>query len=163
MPRNSKPEKEKPKPRISSKDSGKRTKKKGCQFCKEKVNWIDYKDDNLLKRYISDRGKIRARRVTGNCVQHQRDIAAAVKTCRELALIPYALRMVTAKGGKFSKRGDEDDDRGPRDRGDRGDRESRPPRDSAPSTPAAPTPAEELAELGSDLVTVGADEKASEE
>ena len=50
---------------------------------------VDYKDTNLLRKFISDRGKIRARRVTGNCVQHQRDVATAVKNSREVALLPY--------------------------------------------------------------------------
>ncbi|WP_280400826.1 30S ribosomal protein S18 [Nocardia carnea] len=67
-------------------------KKKACTFCKESksgpVN-IDYKDAPLLRKYVSERGKIRARRVTGNCVQHQRDIAIAVKNSREMALLPY--------------------------------------------------------------------------
>jgi small subunit ribosomal protein S18 len=64
-------------------------KKKVCAFCKEKVKYIDYKDTALLRKYISDRGKIRARRVSGNCCQHQRDIAVAVKNSREMALLPY--------------------------------------------------------------------------
>jgi ribosomal protein S18 len=64
-------------------------KKKVCQFCKDKVSSVDYKDTNLLRKFISDRGKIRARRVTGNCSQHQRDIAIAVKNSREMALLPY--------------------------------------------------------------------------
>ena len=53
------------------------------------VTVIDYKDVALLRKFISDRGKIRARRVTGNCVQHQRDVAIAVKNAREVALLPY--------------------------------------------------------------------------
>ena len=64
-------------------------KKKVCIFCKEKISHVDYKDTNLLRKYISDRGKIRARRVSGNCVQHQRDVAIAVKNSREVALLPY--------------------------------------------------------------------------
>jgi small subunit ribosomal protein S18 len=64
-------------------------KKKVCAFCKDKVTYVDFKDTNLLRKYISDRGKIRARRVTGNCVQHQRDVAVAVKNAREMALLPY--------------------------------------------------------------------------
>jgi len=64
-------------------------KKKVCAFCKESATDIDYKDTNLLRRFISDRGKIRARRVTGNCTQHQRRIATAVKNAREVALLPY--------------------------------------------------------------------------
>ncbi len=62
---------------------------KPCQFCIDKVKYIDYKDTALLRKFISDRGKIRARRVTGNCNQHQRDIATAVKNAREMALLPY--------------------------------------------------------------------------
>ncbi|WP_439848109.1 30S ribosomal protein S18, partial [Klebsiella variicola] len=65
-------------------------KKKVCTFCKEKNTQINYKDTTLLRKYVSDRGKIRARRVTGNCVQHQRDVAIAVKNSREVALLPYA-------------------------------------------------------------------------
>jgi small subunit ribosomal protein S18 len=67
-------------------------KKKVCVFCKSKksdAQLIDYKDTTLLRKYISDRGKIRARRVTGNCSQHQRDVAIAVKNAREMALLPY--------------------------------------------------------------------------
>ena len=64
-------------------------KKKVCAFCKDKNQIIDYKDTNLLRKYISDRGKIRARRVSGNCSQHQRDVAVAVKNSREMALLPY--------------------------------------------------------------------------
>jgi small subunit ribosomal protein S18 len=64
-------------------------KKKVCAFCKDKDAAIDYKDTNLLRKFISDRGKIRARRVTGNCSQHQRDIAIAIKNSREMALLPY--------------------------------------------------------------------------
>ena len=64
-------------------------KKKVCQFCKDKATYIDYKDTGLLRKFISDRGKIRARRVTGNCTQHQRDIASAIENAREMALLPY--------------------------------------------------------------------------
>jgi small subunit ribosomal protein S18 len=59
-------------------------------FCRDGATHVDYKDVALLRRFISDRGKIRARRVTGTCVQHQRDVAAAVKNAREMALLPYA-------------------------------------------------------------------------
>ncbi|MFV0494311.1 30S ribosomal protein S18 [Mycobacterium sp.] len=60
-----------------------------CVFCAKKDPVIDYKDTGLLRTYISERGKIRARRVTGNCVQHQRDVAIAVKNAREVALLPF--------------------------------------------------------------------------
>ena len=64
-------------------------KKKANPLKAAKVENIDYKDTALLRKFISDRGKIRARRVTGNCVQHQRDVAIAVKNSREVALLPY--------------------------------------------------------------------------
>ena len=64
-------------------------KQKVCAFCKDKVEQIDSKDTGVLRKQISDRGKIRSRRVTGNCVQHQSKVAQAVKTSREVALIPY--------------------------------------------------------------------------
>ena len=66
----------------------KKQKKKFCIFCKDKTR-VDYKDVSVLRKFVSDRGKIRARRVTGNCTQHQRDVAAAVKNAREMALLPY--------------------------------------------------------------------------
>lgn len=65
------------------------TKTKACSFCKDRKADIDYKDTALLRRFLSDRGKIRSRRVTGNCVQHQRDVAVAVKNSREVALLPF--------------------------------------------------------------------------
>src|SRR4030088_1066142 len=74
-------------------------KKKICIFCKDHTEWVDYKDVNLLRRFMSDRGKIRARRVTGNCAQHQREAAVAIKTAREVALLPYATRTLTERSG----------------------------------------------------------------
>jgi small subunit ribosomal protein S18 len=63
--------------------------RKSCYFCKEKVEEIDYKNVNQLRRYISERGKIRSRRITGACRRHQRQVAVAVKRAREMALLPY--------------------------------------------------------------------------
>src|SRR5579864_7678483 len=80
------------------KDTRPRGKKKVCVFCKDRAAWVDYKDVNLLRRFMSDRGKIRARRVTGNCSQHQRDVQVAIKTARELALLPYTQRTVNERG-----------------------------------------------------------------
>ncbi len=74
-------------------------KKKVCIFCAERIPWVDYKEVNLLRRFMSDRGKIRARRVSGNCAQHQREVAVAIKTARELALLPYTQRTVTERSG----------------------------------------------------------------
>ena len=73
-------------------------KKKVCSFCKEHVEWVDYKDLGTLRRFMSERGKIRSRRVTGNCAQHQRDIQVAIKTARELALLPYLQRTTSERG-----------------------------------------------------------------
>ena len=69
-----------------------RGKKKYCQFCADQTEYIDYKDIAMLRKFMSDRGKIRARRVTGNCTQHQRLVASAVKNAREMALLPYSSR-----------------------------------------------------------------------
>jgi small subunit ribosomal protein S18 len=75
-------------------------KKKGCFFCQGKYEWVDYKDVNLLRRFISDRGKIRSRRTTGCCNQHQRDVAQAIKNARELMLLPYIQK---GSGDRFAK------------------------------------------------------------
>jgi len=69
-----------------------RQRKRYCYFCKQDIDYIDYKDVALLRRYISDKGKIRPRRSTGNCVQHQKKVAEAIKRAREIALIPYFRR-----------------------------------------------------------------------
>ncbi len=68
-----------------------RKKKKVCYFCKEKIDEVDYKDVAVLRKFMSDRGKIRARRVTGSCAIHQRKVAAAIKNAREMALLPYTM------------------------------------------------------------------------
>jgi small subunit ribosomal protein S18 len=101
--------------RRAPKDLGRRVKKKPCALCRDKVEWVDYKDVPMLRKYMSDRGKIRSRRVTGNCAQHQRALAQAIKTARELVLLPYTQRTVTERPG------------GRRDRGDRGLPEQAPP------------------------------------
>jgi small subunit ribosomal protein S18 len=66
-----------------------RVRQKPCSFCKGKVDYIDWKDVAVLRKYVSDRAKIRPRRVTGNCPRHQREVATAVKNAREMALLPY--------------------------------------------------------------------------
>jgi small subunit ribosomal protein S18 len=70
----------------------KKQKRKVCIFCKDKIDYVDFKDVMTLRKFVSERGKIRARRVTGNCSQHQRDVATAVKNAREMALLPYSAR-----------------------------------------------------------------------
>jgi small subunit ribosomal protein S18 len=64
-------------------------KKKFCRFCQRNVKFIDYKNADILKKYIADRGKISPRRVTGTCAFHQRKLATAIKRARLLALLPY--------------------------------------------------------------------------
>ena len=82
-------------------------KKKVSILNTEQVEWIDYKDVNLLRRFMSERAKIRARRVTGNSTQQQRQVAKAIRLSREMALLPYSVRQVTQrKGGRRGDRGD---------------------------------------------------------
>ncbi len=61
-----------------------------CQFCADQVTWLDYKQVDLVKRYVSDQGKIRPRRETGTCARHQRMLAKAIKRARHMALVPFA-------------------------------------------------------------------------
>ena len=83
--------------------------RKSCQYCRDKVAQVDYKDIATLRKFISDRGKIRSRRITGVCRRHQNQIATAVKRARDLALLPYV--------------GDTRESRDERGRPDRGDRD----------------------------------------
>ena len=77
-------------PDSPMKRRGGRRRKKVCVFCSDKENkGIDYKDVNKLKRYVSERGKILPRRVTGTCARHQRELTVAVKRARHIALLPY--------------------------------------------------------------------------
>ena len=79
--------------------------RKSCPYCRDKVDQVDYKDITGLRKFISDRGKIRSRRITGACRRHQSQVARAVKRARELALLPY---VAESRDGR--------DDRGGRDR-----------------------------------------------
>src|SRR6185369_14108483 len=97
----------------------KKFKKKTSVLVTDKVEYVDYKDVNLLNRFVSDRSKIRNRRVTGNTVQQQRDIANAVKNAREMALLPYTKRVSQTRAGRPPR--DRDEDGGGR-RGDDGGR-----------------------------------------
>src|SRR5436305_5698952 len=83
-------------------------KRRNCFFCKEKIAEVDYKNVNQLRRYISEKGKIRSRRITGACRRHQVQVAQAVKRAREMALLPYVAEGPEERGGG-----------GRRDRGDR--------------------------------------------
>jgi len=68
-----------------------RKRKRVCSFCVDKVEHIDYKNADKLRRYISDRGKILPRRITGNCARHQRQLTRAIKRARYMALMPYSM------------------------------------------------------------------------
>jgi small subunit ribosomal protein S18 len=125
----------KPKKRVSILDS-------------EQITYVDYKDVNLLRRFMSERAKIRARRVTGNDTQQQREIARAIRVAREMALLPYSVRQVTHRSkGRRGERGDrEGGERG--ERGERGDREG-----GAPDTEATGAEGvEELEVRGEDML-----------
>lgn len=93
------------KKRTKNKDNARRSKKKVSVLTQEKVEYIDYKDVNLLRRFVSDRAKIRARRVTGNDAQQQREVAMAIKNAREMALLPYANRITTQRSGRGGRDG----------------------------------------------------------
>jgi len=88
-------------------------KKKTSILTSENIDWIDYKDVNLLRRFMSERAKVRARRVTGNSQQQQVAVARAIRVAREMALLPYSVRQTQQRS------------KGRRDRGDRGDRDLR--------------------------------------
>jgi small subunit ribosomal protein S18 len=128
--------------KTSAADRRRTPKKKVSILTSESISWIDYKDVNLLRRFMSERAKIRARRVTGNSAQQQRAVARAIRVAREMALLPYSVRQVTqrSKGGRGR---DRDRDR------DRDDRELR-----APAEPE-PVVAGEVTEVP-EGVTVGA-------
>ena len=117
-------------------------KKKTSILTTENIDWIDYKDVNLLRRFMSERAKIRARRVTGNSQQQQVAVARAIRVAREMALLPYSVRQVTQRS-----KGRRD-----RDRGDRDDRELRPEREAP----------EAVSGEAEDLELVGADEELVE-
>jgi small subunit ribosomal protein S18 len=95
-------------------ETNKKIKKKTSVLVTDKVEYVDYTDVNRLPRFVSDRSKIRGRRVTGNDVQQQRDIANAIKNSREMALMPYTKRVSQTRAGRPPRDGD-DRPRRPRD------------------------------------------------
>jgi len=107
-------------------------KKKTSILTTENIDWVDYKDVNLLRRFMSERAKIRARRVTGNSQQQQVAVARAIRVAREMALLPYSVRQVTQRS------------KGRRDRGDR----EREPREDRPME----APAEEFEDAEDELL-----------
>lgn len=143
--------------RESERDRRRIPKKKVSILNTDSIKWIDYKDVNLLRRFMSERAKIRARRVTGNSAQQQRAVARAIRVAREMALLPYAVRQVTqrSKGGRG------------RDRGDRGDRDDRDIlRDpmagmGPPAEPAGPPPVPDDVEVA-EVEAIGVDAVATD-
>src|SRR5438270_6661048 len=119
-------------PRTKNKDNARRSKKKTSVLVQESVDYIDYKDINLLRRFMSDRAKIRARRVTGNDAQQQREVARAIKNAREMALLPYTNRVTTQRTSR---------DRGP---GGPGRADGPPPRPQGPPPSGGEDRADEL-------------------
>ena len=127
--------------RVKNKDNAKRAKKKVSLLNQERVEYVDYKDVNLLRRFMSDRAKIRARRVTGNDSQQQREVARAIKNAREMALLPYTTRVTTQRKVKSS------------DNADRGDSAER---GAEPAEIEAPVLDEVAAADGADMAEVDA-------
>ena len=76
-------------PRAARPQNPNRRRRKVCAFCEDKIDYIDYKDAGRLRKYISERGKILPRRVSGTCAKHQRELQKAIKRAREVALLPY--------------------------------------------------------------------------
>jgi small subunit ribosomal protein S18 len=74
---------------VIRRDRSRRPRKKVCSFCVDKVDHIDYKDAGKLRRFITERGKILPRRISGNCAKHQRQVTLAIKRARNIALLPF--------------------------------------------------------------------------
>jgi small subunit ribosomal protein S18 len=106
--------------RVKPKNDGRRGKKKISPISGDSLDYVDYKDVDLLRRFLSDRAKIRGRHASGNDSQQQRVISVAIKNAREMGLLPYASRVTTQRRGR-NDRGDRPE-RGPRrDDSDRSD------------------------------------------
>jgi small subunit ribosomal protein S18 len=138
-------------PKSAAADRRRPQKKKVSILNTESITWVDYKDVNLLRRFMSERAKIRARRVTGNSAQQQRAVARAIRVAREMALLPYSVRQVTQRKG------------GRRDRGERELREESLPRPYEAGEAPLPTPpgADEMSTIepdaGVDTLDVASD------
>ena len=139
----SRKQRSRPRP-TDAKSRIRRGRPKVCMLCKDRVTHVDYKDSSLLRRFMSERGKIKSRSSTGTCTQHQAAVALAIKNAREMALLPYVVRTLAGdkggrrRGGPGGGRPDRPD--GPRPDGPRPDRaapaESAGPGATAPSDTA---------------------------
>ena len=121
--------------RAKPKDANRRSKKKISPLTADEIEYLDYKDVETLRRFMSDRAKIRSRRVSGNDSQQQRVVARAIKNAREMGLLPYASRVTTQR----RSRGDRPDRGDRRPRGDRDDNreENSSPEGDAPAVDEA--------------------------
>jgi len=145
------------KPGQKNNDRGR--KKKVSVLTSEQIDYVDWKDVNLLRRFVSERSKIRARRVNGNSTQQQKLVADAIKVAREMALIPYATRITSQRNnrGRDGDRGD----RGPRgERGEGAPRPSGPPPSGEEATDELVSNEEAVAEV--EGVTVNAADEGTE-
>jgi small subunit ribosomal protein S18 len=125
----SRKQRSRPRP-TDAKSRIRRGRPKVCMLCKDRVTHVDYKDAGLLRRFMSERGKIKSRSSTGTCTQHQAAVALAIKNAREMALLPYVVRTLAGdKGGR--RRG-----------GPGGGRPDRPERPDGPRPDRAAPPAE---------------------
>ena len=140
---NSNNKKSKPRPPKEGANP-KKFKKKTSILLTDKIEYVDYKDVNLLTRFVSDRSKIRNRRVTGNTVQQQRDIANAIKNSREMALIPYTKRVSQTRTSRPPRDGD--------GRRGRDDDQSREPQGAAAAAQRAESSSEAVAEPSNEAV-----------
>jgi small subunit ribosomal protein S18 len=143
-------------PRRNNKDSNRRGKKKISPLTIGKIEFVDYKDTDLLRKFVSERAKLKPRRVTGNSEKQQREVARAVKNAREMALLPYTNRVTTQRRERRS------DDRGPRADGPP-PRPTAPPPGSGDEASAEEVEAAEVeaAEVQADLTAVESAEAAA--
>ena len=128
--------------RTSRESSPRKFKKKTSILDSEGIDYVDWKDTELLRRFMSDRAKIRARRVNGNSEQQQREVSKAIKNAREMALLPYSSRVTTQRGGRGDRRGrrdrpPRDDDRRPERSGAGAEERGSSTGDAAPGEAAA--------------------------
>jgi small subunit ribosomal protein S18 len=142
----SRKQRSRPRP-TDSKSRIRRGRPKVCMLCKDRVTHVDYKDSSLLRRFMSERGKIKSRSSTGTCTQHQAAVALAIKNAREMALLPYVVRTLAGDKGGRGRRGGPGGGRpdrpdGPRPDGPRPDRAA-PTAESAEDTDGAAVSAAE--------------------
>ena len=135
---------------------------KVCLVCSERIDYVDYKNTAFLRRFMSDRGKIKSRANTGTCVQHQHEVAVAIKNAREVALLPYAVRTMAAdKGG--GRRGRGAGPGRPSERGGQGRPAERSESGEQPVADMEPESEDELANDEADLESAPVEESSSDD